>query len=131
MVRLHILQAIHGCRYSQQNTCSSFFMRILLLYILYAGVRFFPLRSYYNFMLVYFLSVVFFWFVRSFAMFVSFTFYVLDFFRRLFARNVYFFSETPFISRFRYRFQPKKISHFPSYMTFAIHSRSRSRHTGK
>ena len=114
------------------NTCNSFFMRILLLYILYAGVRFFFLRYYYNFMLVYFLSVVF--FVHSQCLF-HLLFMCLIFFRRLFARNVFlklFFS----LKRRSYLvfvivFNQKKKSHFPSYMTFAIHSRSRSRHTGK
>lgn len=118
MVRLHILQAMHGCRYSLAKHMQllfyaySSFIHSLCRRVFFPSFRSLLSGSYYNSMLVYFFS--------SFSVFVSFTFYALDsFFGRLFARNVYsffstsFFYETAFISRFRYRF-PRKISHFPS-----------------
>lgn len=99
---------------SQQNTCNSFFMRILSLY---RRVFFFFSSQ------CSALTIILCWFVFFLlSVFVSFTFYALDFFRH-FARNVYFFFsrcffyETAFISRFRYRF-PRNISHFPNYSVY-------------
>lgn len=100
---------------SQQNTCNSFFMRILSLYrrVFFFLLLFSMLGSYYNFMLVcfFFTFGVCFIYVLCARFFSSFCQKCLFFFLSL------FFYETAFISRFRYRF-PRNISHFPNYSVY-------------
>lgn len=107
MVRLHILQAMHGCRYSLAKHMQllfyaySSFIHSLCRRVFFPSFRSLLSGSYYNSMLVYFFS--------SFSVFVSFTFYALDsFFGRLFVRNVYSFFSTSFFMKRR------------SYLVFVI-----------
>lgn len=91
MLRLHILQAMHGCRYSQQNTCNSFFMRIFLLFILFATAFrsldfLFLLFNSSRFNLLVHISMLYVC-VCFFSVFVSFSFYVMDIFL---SRNGFF-----------------------------------------
>lgn len=123
MLRLHILQAMHGCRYSlsAKHMQLLFYAYSSFIHSLCRRVFFFLL--YRRLSLLWALTIILCWFIFFlFSVFVSFTFYALDtvfFFiilLKMFIFLVFFLYETAFISRFRYRF-PRKISHFPNYGT--------------
>lgn len=140
MVRLHILQAIHGCRYFHSKTHAAPFLCVFFIYAFFMPACVFYPLLHYNFDVGLFSFCCFFSLSVRFVRNVCFIYFlcaldsffcvcvVVVFLPEMFIfLKLFFFSETPFISRFRYRFQPKK-SHFQSYMTFATHPRSTYTH---
>lgn len=133
MVRLHILQAIHGCRYSHSRTHAAPFLCVYFSFMhsLCRRAFFLSLRSYYNFDVGLFSFCFFDFFlilsIRSQCLFhllfmCARIFFLVDvFLPEMFIFLKLFFRNAVHIS-FSLSFSTE--NHFPSCMTFAIHSRS-------